>query len=126
MALTGPVTDKFLLVSSWCAPGDTGFMAWTKFAVLADLPPGALREVERGNDRYALCNVGGEVRALAGDCPHQGGPLGEGALNGELITCPWHMWEFDSRTGVCAFNPGMIPTFAVKIENGDIIRVDIA
>ena len=60
-------------------------MAWTKFAVLADLPPGALREVERGNDRYALCNVGGEVRALAGDCPHQGGPLGEGALNGELM-----------------------------------------
>jgi nitrite reductase/ring-hydroxylating ferredoxin subunit len=106
-------------------------MPWTKLAVLADLPPGALIEVERPNasgesDRFAICNVAGEVRALWGDCPHQGGPLGEGALNGELITCPWHMWEFHSGTGVCAFNPGLaIPTYPVKIENGDIM-VDIA
>jgi nitrite reductase/ring-hydroxylating ferredoxin subunit len=101
-------------------------MPWTKLAALADLPPGSLREIERGDDRYALCNVGGEVRAIAGDCPHHGGPLGEGALNGDLVTCPWHMWEFDSRTGACAFNRSLrIPTYAVKIE-GDDIMVDIA
>ena len=101
-------------------------MPWTKLAVLTELPPGSLIEVERGDDRYALCNVGGEVRAMGGDCPHHGGPLGEGALSGELVTCPWHMWEFHSGTGACTFNESVkVPTYAVKVENGDIM-VDIA
>jgi len=106
-------------------------MPWTKLAVLAELPPGSLIEVERASDsgeadRFALCNVAGEVRALGGDCPHHGGPLGEGALNGDLVTCPWHMWEFHSGTGACTFNESLkVPTYAVKIENGDIM-VDLA
>jgi nitrite reductase/ring-hydroxylating ferredoxin subunit len=101
-------------------------MAWTQLAVLADLPPGGLIEVERGEDRYALCNVSGEIRALWGTCPHQGGPLGEGALNGDLVTCPWHMWEFHSGTGVCSLNENLrIPTFPVRIEQ-DAIMVEIA
>jgi nitrite reductase (NADH) small subunit len=101
-------------------------MAWTELATLADLPPGALIEVERGEDRYALCNVGGEIRALWGVCPHHGGPLGEGALNGDLVACPWHMWEFHSGTGACAMNESLcIATFPVKIEGGAVM-VDIA
>jgi nitrite reductase (NADH) small subunit len=101
-------------------------MAWTQLAHVADLPPGGLIEVERGDDRYALCNVGGEIRALWGICPHHGGSLGEGALNGDLVACPWHMWEFHSGTGVCAMNESLrIPTFPVKIE-GSAILVDIA
>jgi len=101
-------------------------MAWVKAASLAELPPGALIEVERGEDRYALCNVKGEIRAVWGVCPHHGGPLGEGALNGELVTCPWHMWEFHSATGVCSMNENLrIPTFAVKVEGSDVM-VDLA
>jgi nitrite reductase (NADH) small subunit len=97
-------------------------MPWIKLATLAELPPGGLIEIERGDDRYALCNVGGEIRALWGVCPHHGGPLGEGALNGELVTCPWHMWEFHSRTGVCSMNPDLaISTFPVKLEGSDIL-----
>ena len=101
-------------------------MAWTKVAALKDLPPGTLIEVERGDEPIALCNVGGDVRALDGFCPHHGGPLGQGALNGELITCPWHMWEFHSGTGACTLNEAVkIPTFPVRIEGGDIL-VDLA
>jgi len=101
-------------------------MAWTKLAALDELPPGSLMEVERGEDLVALCNVEGEVRALCGICPHQGGPLGEGALNGDLVTCPWHMWEFHSGTGTCALNADLtIPTYPVRIENGEIL-VDLA
>jgi nitrite reductase/ring-hydroxylating ferredoxin subunit len=100
-------------------------MPWTKLATLDHLPPGALLEIERGDDRYALCNVAGEIRATHGVCPHHGGPLGEGALNGDLITCPWHMWEFHSATGVCSMNPDLkIPTYPVQIE-GDDIMVDL-
>jgi nitrite reductase (NADH) small subunit len=101
-------------------------MPWTKLATVGELPPGGLIEVERGDDRYALCNVAGEIRAMWGVCPHHGGPLGEGALNGDLIACPWHMWEFDSNTGACAMNPALvIPTYAVKIEGVDVM-VDLA
>lgn len=101
-------------------------MAWTKLAVLKELPPGSLMEVEHGDDLVALCNVEGEVRAIHGVCPHHGGPLGEGALHGELIACPWHMWEFHSGTGACAFNASLkVPTFPVRVEDGDIL-VDLA
>jgi nitrite reductase/ring-hydroxylating ferredoxin subunit len=98
-------------------------MALTKLAVIADLPPGGLLEVEHGDDfRYALCNVEGEIRALGGDCPHQGGPLGEGALNGSLVTCPWHMWEFESSTGACTFNPAVkVATYGVRVTDGDVL-----
>jgi nitrite reductase (NADH) small subunit len=97
-------------------------MPWTKLATLTDLPPGTVIEVDRGEDLYALCNVNGAIRALSGVCPHQGGPLGEGTLNGNFITCPWHMWEFDCTTGACAFEAGpTIPTYPVRIDNGAIL-----
>ncbi len=79
-------------------------------------------EAERGEDVYALCNVGGEVRAISGLCPHQGGPLGEGVLNGGMISCPWHMWEFDSATGACTFNENVrVPVYAVQVEAGEVL-----
>ena len=97
-------------------------MSWTKLATLDELPPGGVIEVERGDDRYALCNVNGEIRAICGVCPHHGGPLGEGALNGDLVACPWHMWEFDSKTGAFAMNPTLvIATYPVKVEGADIM-----
>lgn len=100
-------------------------MAWTQLATLTELPPGALIEVELGEQLFALCNIAGSVRALHGICPHQGGPLGEGALHGEFVTCPWHMWEFHSGSGACGFNPALnIPTYPVRVE-GDRILVDI-
>ncbi len=100
-------------------------MAWEKLTALDELPPGSLMEAERGEDVYAICNVGGEVRALSGVCPHQGGPLGEGVLAGGLITCPWHMWEFDSATGGCTFDESVkVPVYSVRVENGAVL-VDI-
>jgi len=101
-------------------------MAWTKLAVLDELPPGSLIEVAHRDTFVALCNVAGDIRAIHGVCPHHGGPLGEGALNGELIACPWHMWEFHSGTGTCVFNAGLtVPTYPVRVENGEIL-VDLA
>jgi nitrite reductase (NADH) small subunit len=97
-------------------------MAWEKLASLEELPAGALVEIARGDRLYALCNVGGEVRAMAGVCPHHGGPLGQGALEGSLVTCPWHAWQFDAATGVCAFNDEVrIPIYPVRIEDGQIM-----
>ena len=47
----------------------------------------------------ALFNVNGEFFALDGICPHQGGPLGKGRIEGCVVTCPWHGWQFDVTTG---------------------------
>lgn len=97
-------------------------MAFQKLASLNEVPPGSLLEVVRGDDLYALCNVEGEVRALSGVCPHQGGPLGQGALEGSLVTCPFHAWQFDSATGACAFSDALrVPTYPVRVEGGEIL-----
>src|SRR3954468_10388909 len=65
-------------------------VSYIKVASLDQLPPGELLEVEVNNKLYALCNVAGEIRAVHGTCPHHGGPLGQGALEGSLLSCPWH------------------------------------
>jgi nitrite reductase/ring-hydroxylating ferredoxin subunit len=97
-------------------------MAYTKLASLDELPEGALLEIVQGNALYALCNVAGEVRALSGVCPHNGGPLGQGALEGSVVTCPWHAWEFDSGTGACLFDDELrIATYPVRVEAGEIL-----
>ncbi len=96
--------------------------AFVKVAALAEVPPGTMIEVEHHGEPYAICNVDGQVRAVYGECPHEGGPLGQGALEGPLISCPWHCWQFDSLTGVCLFGDDVVlETYAVKVEAGDIL-----
>jgi len=97
-------------------------MAFMKLCSLSKLPPGELREVIAGAIPIALCNVDGEIRAIGGICPHLGGPMGYGALNGENVVCPWHAWEFSSLTGALDFNPDIrVPTYAVRVEGDDIL-----
>ncbi len=48
--------------------------------------------------QYAIGNAGGQLHALDGACPHRQGPLGEGALHGTTLVCPWHAWEFNCET----------------------------
>jgi nitrite reductase (NADH) small subunit len=100
-------------------------MPFVKVASLDALPPGSLMEAHVGEDSYALCNVDGEVHALEGICPHAGGPLGQGALHGETLVCPWHAWEYNCRTGLSDLDESLkLEKFPVKIENGDIF-VDV-
>jgi nitrite reductase (NADH) small subunit len=96
-------------------------MAFTRIATLAELPPGELIEVMHEGEAYAVCNVGGDIRALFGTCPHQGGPLGQGVLEGPMISCPWHCWQFDSATGVCISGDDIaLATYPVKVEDGGV------
>ena len=65
----------------------------------AECPPGASIERLAGGCMVAIANVEGTFHAIDGLCPHQGGPLGTGALCGKVLTCPWHGWQFDVTTG---------------------------
>ena len=97
-------------------------MAFVKVFSLARLPPDAAVEVMIGGLPLALCHVRDEVLALWGICPHQGGPLGCGTINGESISCPWHGWEFNCETGRNDFDPDTrVQTYPVKIEGDDIL-----
>ena len=93
-----------------------------KVAALSDLPAGSTKTVEVSGRTIALYNVGGRVHATSNDCPHRGGPLGEGVLGGEVITCPWHAFEYDVTTGSCLTNPSLkIACYPVKLEGQEIL-----
>jgi nitrite reductase/ring-hydroxylating ferredoxin subunit len=92
-----------------------------RVASLDDVPPGSAKELTAGGRIVALYNVDGELYALDGVCPHAGGPLGQGNLDGCVVTCPWHGWQFDVTTGENCLNSNMQhPRFVVKVENGDV------
>ena len=94
-------------------------MAWKELIRVDQCPPGSSREVVVGEQVVALFNIDGNFFALDGVCPHQGGPLGEGELTGPVVTCPWHGWQFDIRTGQQQLNKNLIqPRFETKLEEG--------
>jgi len=96
-------------------------MSFVKIGSLAGLPPGSVREVTLGEYSYAICNSNGQLHALAGICPHAGGPLGQGALQDNMVVCPWHEWAYDCRTGENEYDPTIrLDCFAVKVEGDDI------
>jgi nitrite reductase (NADH) small subunit len=97
-------------------------MPLVKVAAFSRLPADSVTEVIVGSDTYALCYVGGRVTALSGTCLHRGGPLGQGALHGNCVVCPWHAWEWDCQTGANHFDPNRkVATFAVQTEGDDIL-----
>lgn len=94
---------------------------FVKVASLSELVPGSAKAVEVGDKTIALFNVDGTVFALDNTCLHQGGPLGEGMLEGDVVTCPWHMWEYNVRTGEFVANPDIkVATYPVQVEGTDI------
>jgi nitrite reductase/ring-hydroxylating ferredoxin subunit len=67
----------------------------------------------------AICEVGGQYYAVSNRCPHQGAPLADGAVEGNLIVCPKHHFKFDLGTGRCVrFRHLRVQTFPVTRENG--------
>ena len=66
--------------------------------------------------------LNGELHALAGICPHAGGPIGQGNIQDNLVICPWHEWAYDCRTGENDFDPAIkLDRFPVKAEGDDIL-----
>lgn len=87
-----------------------------------ELPEGTAKVVKAGDAVYALYRVEGRCYATANACPHRGGPLGEGALEAHVVTCPWHGWTWDVRTGANLRQPALrkLACFPVTEEEGGI------
>jgi 3-phenylpropionate/trans-cinnamate dioxygenase ferredoxin subunit len=94
-----------------------------RFAIeLDDVAPGRSRRCVIDGHAVLVCNVGGEVYALADTCTHDRGPLGEGRLRGHLIECPRHGSRFDVRDGDAKTPPAMRPvaTYPVRVNGGAV------
>ena len=92
-----------------------------KVAALSELAAGTCKAVEAGGKVIALFNIDGNVYALDNTCLHRGGPLGEGTLNGDVVTCPWHLWEYNVQTGEKVSSPAVkVATYPVQVEGNDI------
>jgi nitrite reductase (NADH) small subunit len=95
---------------------------FVKMATLSELPVGMSKEVEHDGRIYALFNVDGTIHAIDGICPHQGGPLADGPLEGTLVTCPWHGWQFDVCNGKTPLGSKLKQSvYEVKLEDQDIL-----
>src|SRR5438132_6015888 len=95
---------------------------FVRVAEKSDLTDGSGKVVNVDGRSIALFRVKDEYFALANVCLHRGGPLGEGSLNGSTITCPWHGWKFDVRTGSFTVIPTLkVPTYKAKEHNGSVM-----
>ena len=89
----------------------------------SELRPGEGKLVVVRDKPMALFNVDGQFYAINYVCPHMGGPLGEGKLNGFVVTCPWHGWTFDVRTGLADHAGGhSVSAYEVVVE-GDEVKI---
>jgi nitrite reductase (NADH) small subunit len=96
-------------------------MTWHLLASVDQFPPGTACEHIVAGRVVAIFNVEGQFFALDGICPHQGGPLGKGTLVGCVVTCPWHGFQFDVRSGQHTTTPNLRqPAIPVKAEAGNV------
>jgi NAD(P)H-dependent nitrite reductase small subunit len=94
---------------------------FVRVLAVADLPPGKGVETTVDGRPVALFNVEGAYYALSNTCPHRGGPLGQGFVEGQTVTCPWHAWTFDVSTGENVVNPELkVACFVTKVEDGQV------
>ena len=79
---------------------------WLLVCRVRDVPPGAQRFVRAGGLELAVFHLAeaDEFVVIPNGCPHAGGNLSAGMVCGAVVTCPWHQWEFDLKTGRCVHN----------------------
>ena len=100
--------------------------ARVRVAGVGEIAAGDVRVVEANGRSIAVFNVDGEYYAVDNVCPHRGGPLADGDLEGTVIACPWHAWRWDVRSGANVNNPAVtLACFPVRVDNGEIF-VDVA
>ena len=101
-------------------------MALTTVAKTGELKPGEGKIAEVGERSLAVFNVGGTYHCIDNTCCHKGGPLGDGELDGAVVTCPWHGWRYDVTSGKClAPNPAVgVVAYKVTVE-GEDVKADV-
>jgi len=102
------------------APVEEG---WAEVLRVDELQPGEVVEVMVGEHAYAVARVSDdEWLACDNVCPHAGGPLGDGVLEGEHVACPWHGYAFDLRDGACQVDDQLsVRVVPVKVDGQRVL-----
>jgi nitrite reductase (NADH) small subunit len=89
---------------------------------VSDFTPGQGKMVVVNGRHVALFRLGEEFYALDNMCLHRGGPLCEGPIDNDVVTCPWHGWSYEIRTGTMVQDPRVgVDKHEVKVEGGAIL-----
>ena len=91
-------------------------------ARVGEIPEGGVKLVRVDDQTIAVFHIDGEYYAIDDICTHDGGPLAEGRLEGEVIECPRHGARFNVKTGEVLSLPATVPvpTYEVRVEGDDI------
>ncbi|MCW8831414.1 MAG: nitrite reductase small subunit NirD [Gammaproteobacteria bacterium] len=95
---------------------------WTEVVALQEIPNMGSRIVDTGKTEIAVFRTSDDqVFAIRNACPHKGGPLSDGIVHGNTVTCPLHNWKIDLASGE-ALGPdeGCSNVFPAKVENGQV------
>lgn len=96
-------------------------------ATREQIAEGCMRRCEVGDRAYVVFNVDGTYYAAQDVCPHKGAPLSAGDLEGDVVICPLHAWEFNVRTGECVSMPEWPSLAPCSVQvDGDLLRLVIA
>lgn len=94
---------------------------FVKVATVSQVAPGAGMVASVNDKEVAVFNVDGTFYAIDNVCKHRGGPLGEGELEGDTVTCPWHGWQYNVKNGVCLTKDGItMDSYEVRVEGEDV------
>ena len=95
---------------------------WVSVAKTEDVPEGKMVGATVDDVDLLVANVGGRYRAMGAVCTHEGGPLADGELDDNVVTCPWHGGQFDVKTGEVWGPPPAEdePVYEVRVEGDDI------
>ena len=95
---------------------------FVKVATADEIAPGTGKQIEANGKQIALFNLDGNFYAIDNTCTHRGGPLAEGFVEGEEVTCPWHGAQFNITTGAVVGPPATqnVAKYNVRVQGNDI------
>ena len=95
---------------------------WAQICALEDIPHLGSRVVRSDTGDIAIFRNDGQVFAVHDKCPHKGGPLSQGIVHGNTVTCPLHSWKIQLESGeAVAPDAGCARAFDVKVDNGQVL-----
>ncbi len=140
-ASSKPLETAFAVAEGSLAPEASGGIS-IRVGPGAEIEEGTCRLVQHGNISIGVYRVNGSFHAIRNHCPHQGAPLCRGtlhatyapgavgeyrpALEGRVLRCPWHGWEFDLITGKGLYDArGRVKTYATRVDEEGIVFIDL-
>src|SRR3989338_6798241 len=105
-------------------------MSWERVVSLQELEHKKSALLKKGSKQIAVFKMGSDVLAVDNRCPHQGYPLVQGRVSDPrvdecVLTCNWHNWKFDMRTGKCLTGGDNVRIYPTKVEES-FVWVEIA